>query len=260
MYWSISYLDRYETDGGMGAAIRATKEDGLSQDMYDHSVLFMNDQLQCIVNKLKEIGQLDNTVIIVTADHGEGLGAHGIWGHGEIYDNVMHIPLILWGPGIIPSNKQIEEFTQHVDLAPTVLDLAGVRLEGLKCGIGGYKYKLNTVGYTIPVEFEGTVLLPVIEGKESTGREFVIAEMRRSPREPGVRAIFDGEWKLLARPTDEPVELYNLKDDPMEKINIIDRYPEKRDKLMRKLIEWKRAHIGDAEDPMIEVYKPFEVK
>lgn len=261
LYWSISYMDRYQSDGGIGEAIRATKEDGLSQDMYDHSVLFMNDQLQCIVDKLKEIGQLDNTVIIVTADHGEGLGAHGIWGHGEIYDNVMHIPLILWGPGIIPSNRQIEEFTQHVDLAPTVLDIAGVRMEGLECGLGAYKYKLNTVGYTIPVEFEGNALLPVAEGKKGTERDFVVAEMRRSPKEPGVRAIFDGEWKLLARPTDEPIELYNLKDDPMEKVNIIDRYPEKRDELLQKLKEWKKAHIGEGvADPMIEVYKPFEVK
>lgn len=76
-----------------------------------------------VIGWLKDSGQWDDTILIVTADHGEMLGDHGIWGKGSYHDAAMHVPLMFRVPGQSP--RVIEGMTETVDIAPTILDLIG---------------------------------------------------------------------------------------------------------------------------------------
>lgn len=95
---------------------------------YDQEIRYTDDQLRGFFEFLRERRLLDNSVIIVTADHGEEFFEHGYWGHGlTMFEEVTHVPLIIWGPGRIPQGRRSTETVGHIDLMPTILALAGVR-------------------------------------------------------------------------------------------------------------------------------------
>jgi len=102
---------------------------------YDQEIRYTDDLLKAFFEFLRERRLLDNTVIIVTADHGEEFFEHGQWGHGRnLFDEVTHVPLVLWGPGRIPQNERNTQTVGHIDLMPTILALAGVSVPAQATG------------------------------------------------------------------------------------------------------------------------------
>jgi arylsulfatase len=95
--------------------------------LYDAGVLATDSRLARILAKLQSLGELDNTVIVFTSDHGEELyDRNRYFFHGaSIHDGTVRLPLVISGPGI-PSGKRVPALTQSIDIAPTVLDLLGV--------------------------------------------------------------------------------------------------------------------------------------
>ena len=90
-------------------------------------VNFLDDRLGAIFKTLEETGQLDNTLIVYTTDHGEMHGNHGLWGKGcAAYEDVQRIPLLAWAPGLIPATGTTEALANIVDLPRTFLQFAGV--------------------------------------------------------------------------------------------------------------------------------------
>jgi arylsulfatase A-like enzyme len=99
--------------------------------LYDGSVLFADTQIGLLVEKLEEIGILDSTLVIISADHGEALGEDGkTVAHGgpKTFDEVTHVPLIMAGPGL-PSGRRVSRITQNVDIFPTIVDLLGLQTD-----------------------------------------------------------------------------------------------------------------------------------
>lgn len=95
---------------------------------YDQEIRYADDQLREFFEFLRERGLLDNTVMIVTSDHGEEFFEHGLHGHGyNLHDEVTRVPLILWGPRSIPQGARRAETVGHIDVMPTILALAGAR-------------------------------------------------------------------------------------------------------------------------------------
>lgn len=99
---------------------------------YDGEVAYVDAQLARVLEALKRSGRYEQTLIAVTADHGEGLGQHGEGSHTFlIYDSVMHVPMILRGPGL-PRAKRVSAVASNAALAPTLAALAGLpAMEGL---------------------------------------------------------------------------------------------------------------------------------
>jgi arylsulfatase A-like enzyme len=94
---------------------------------YSGEVRFGDAQLGRFMATLHRLGLAERTLVVVTADHGEEFGEHGGWGHGKtVYDEVLHVPLVLWGPGRIPAGRRVTTPVSLVDVVPTLLDLAGV--------------------------------------------------------------------------------------------------------------------------------------
>jgi arylsulfatase A-like enzyme len=91
-------------------------------------VRFADEQIGRLVATIERLGLTRRTIVIVTSDHGEAFYEHhNKWGHGMmIYDEIMHVPLVMWGPGRIPAGRRIRTPVSLVDLAPTILELAGL--------------------------------------------------------------------------------------------------------------------------------------
>jgi len=107
-----------------------------SQDEYDLALTYMDIHIGRIIKFLKEQGELDNTLIMAVADHGESLGDHDELMHGfYIYQSTQHIPLIFRWPGIIPAGARLSGSISQTDLMPTICDLTGIEFGNFR----GYK-------------------------------------------------------------------------------------------------------------------------
>ena len=243
--WESSAMDfRRDIDGGAGLVIAVKEgEEAVTQDLYDCSIAYMDSQIAEIIRTLSDEGILDDTAIVLTADHGEGLGVHGVWGHGQLYEDTIHIPLIIWRPGTLPEGVRVSGFAQHIDIAPTLLDLAGIT-----GGDGALRSRIGC-SLVVDVDMEGRSLLPQARGEEK-GPAFIVTEVRRGPSDPGYRSVRTKSWKLIESLAGER-QLYNLDDDPVEKIDLADAQPARTEEMSRALHEWIEQHLEDGEeDPM----------
>ncbi len=91
--------------------------------LYDASIRYLDDQLRDFFASAEDIGVLDDTVVIITSDHGEEFQEHGRFVHEQLYREHLHVPLIVLGVG---ASRSVPEIVQSIDLAPTILDLLGL--------------------------------------------------------------------------------------------------------------------------------------
>ena len=175
---------------------------------YDGAIAYMDACIQSIFTALEGHGIYDETLVVLNGDHGETLYDHECWfDHHGIYDNTLHVPLIIRYPGKTPAGKRVSGFAQHKDLVPTLLELAGI-----ETGIG----------------FDGKSLLPMTRGEVASHEsEFYITECTWM-RKHGWRTP---QWKLIVALEPDfhfkpPVELYNLVEDPAENNNLAEGLPD----------------------------------
>jgi arylsulfatase A-like enzyme len=102
----------------------------LGQDLralYDAEVAANDRSFGLLLDELERHGELDDTVVIFTSDHGEAFGEHGTWTHGlDLYNEVLAVPLVIRLPGAVGAGRRVDKTVQHLDLLPTVLGLTGV--------------------------------------------------------------------------------------------------------------------------------------
>jgi arylsulfatase A-like enzyme len=155
-----------------------------------------------IVDKLVEMEELDNTIIIYTADHGCAIGHHGFFGKGNstrplnMYEHSLRIPLICSGPGI-KSGQVVERCVDHYDGFKTILDLAGITPE---------------MGRSYP----GTAYTAQLRGED------MVWDDTRYGEYGDLRMIRTRQWKLVYRYPNGPHDLFDLANDPGETRNLID--------------------------------------
>lgn len=169
----------------------------------------------------------EDTYVIYTSDHGDFLGAHQLVGKGPaMYEEITHIPLIVRQPGQKGAGRVVTNPVSHIDLLPTILDLAGI---------------------DTPPILEGESLKPVLDGTQSDVQRDVIIEFNRYEIEHDswggfqpIRCIVSGDYKLAINLLDDTDELYNLKDDPHEMSNLINdpSVSHVRDQLHDRLLDW----------------------
>ena len=172
-------------------------------ELYDAEIEWMDSQLARILDRLKRLGVLDETLVCVIADHGEGLGQHDIWTHGWLYREQLRVPLILSGPGI-PAGKQIGTPVRLVDLLPTFIELFSLERK---------RENLN-----------GISLVPLLKGGTESARS-LYAEVHHDlddflGRDPAMFCLERGGWKYIHRPVSGQHELYQVVPDPGELVNV----------------------------------------
>ncbi len=232
----------------------------LSIDMYDGEIAYVDNRLGQVIEKLKEKDLYDETLIIVTSDHGENLGQHGIWGHGGVYEPVIYVPLIMVCPGYLPKKKRVEGFAQQVDISTSIFEIADVPVDSVMEKIKAYVMKTGNSAFSKEVRgfTDGRNLLDLIDGRvireyvvSETGRVYHTrgAEDRIEPRVLGIRALRNSEWKLIAYSNGKR-ELYNVNEDPMEIYNLADERPEIVEDLDKALNAWVSSNLKGRVDPI----------
>jgi choline-sulfatase len=172
--------------------------------LYDGEVAWCDALVGRIIGALTEAGRLDNTLVVVTSDHGEALGDHGEDVHGYfIYEATLRVPLVFRGPGIKPGTR-LSAVARTIDLFPTILDLAG----------------LDSRSYSS----SGRSLLAGLRGDpmqdEPSFAESLVPLLHYGWSD--LRAVRDGRWKYILAPRPE---LYDLDADPRELRNVVDQQP-----------------------------------
>ncbi|MBB6050613.1 sulfatase family protein [Armatimonas rosea] len=187
---------------------------------YDGAIAYMDACIQTIFTALEAHGIYDETLIILNGDHGETLYDHECWfDHHGIYDTTLHVPLIIRYPGKVPAGKRVAGYTQHKDLVPTVLELAGIETER---------------------SFDGNSVLPLISGDEVSHESEIYITECTWMRKHGWRTP---EWKLIVALEPDfhfkpEIELYNLIQDPDENNNLAESEPEVVAHLKARMDAW----------------------
>lgn len=188
---------------------------------YDGEILFVNRQLKRLFIALERLGLKDDTIVVITGDHGDEFFEHGDKGHQKtLFDEVLLVPWIVRLPGGVGAGRVIREQARHLDIMPTILGL---------------------VGLASPPEVMGEDLSKVIRG-ERAPRDLSAVSRLETPRLPTTTSLRTPAWKLITRAGGDPadrVSLYDLKEDPGEHhpLRDVDRLREP----LQRLQDWSRV-------------------
>lgn len=165
---------------------------------YYYTMMALYDQqIGQLMEVFKKYGAYENTLFLVTTDHGDMLFDHGIGEKGPLaWEEVLHVPLLITAPGLI-APRVVDTPVSLADLLPTVLEYAGLP----------------------PTDCDGCSLLPLLEG-ENWERQGVCAEFMEEPDRIRYRCYITNEWKLVEYPGESFGELYHLAVDPHESQNL----------------------------------------
>ena len=200
-------------------------------DRYDGEIAYTDREIGRLFEELERLGLRQNTLVVVTADHGESLGEHDTYfDHvSNLYDENLRVPLILRFPGRLPEGKKVDRQTRLIDIAPTIIDLLGIQDERF--------------------EAAGSSLLPLLSSPNQEPERLAFAalypEALGGSRSWGIYALRTESFKLIRYPSwwiryrkiPEREELFDLRSDPNELTDILFEFPETlpelRDQLTR---------------------------
>ena len=183
--------------------------------LYDGEIAYMDHYVGAVLKKLKEKEIIEKTLIVVAGDHGEGLGDKVETGHGVfLYEETLQVPLILYNLEVFPHSRVIKSVVRLVDVAPTVLEIIGL------------KDKAESM--------QGESLIAWLKGRIRKDLDSFVETYY--PREnfgwSELVGLISGHWKFIQAPQSE---LYDLKKDPREEMNLYTRMANKADEMAKKL-------------------------
>jgi arylsulfatase A-like enzyme/Flp pilus assembly protein TadD len=191
--------------------------DRIPASPYHAEILYADYHIGRVASELTRLGLRDRTLLVLTGDHGEGMGQHGEETHTYfVYDSTMRVPLILWGAKLLPRGQVISTLVRTVDIAPTVLDLLGLPPRQ---------------------DVQGVSLRPLLEGDTADLKLTGYGESIESLATFGtaiLRFVREGNWKYIHKV--DP-ELYDVRADPDELSNLASRHPEVVERLRSRLKE-----------------------
>jgi arylsulfatase A-like enzyme len=179
---------------------KVSEKDAREGIAYYHTLAkFVDQQLGRIVDHLRQKGLADNTLIVFTSDHGELLGDHGIWMKGPFhYEPLVRIPLIACWPAGFGGGVRSGAVVNHLDLAATITAAAGLPASD---------------------DMDGTSLLPLCRRQTDRVRQCTLVEHIDDPAKLRLKTIITPDRKLTWYAGQDDGELYDLQQDPREKVN-----------------------------------------
>jgi arylsulfatase len=188
---------------------------------YSAEVSCIDRQIGMIVRLLGNLNLMENTVIIISADHGELLGEHDYVGHGDfLVDLLIRVPLIVHYPGHFESGTRIRHLTEEVDIAPTILDI---------CGIDGER------------ECDGTSLLNLLDS-DGWHKDAIYAEVVRYDGEAFLCCYRTEKHKLMYNSASGGLSLYDVTLDPDEETDVKDALSGIAASLKQQLLTFSGYH------------------
>lgn len=187
---------------------------------YYSSLAQIDDCVGKVLQALREFALEEDTIVLYTADHGDMLGAHGIWGKTVFYEPSVGVPLLFRVPGLTAANSRCETPVSLVQVLPTLTEL---------CGIPS------------PERIDGTSFLGSLRNPDRTEETTIFAEHGLTSAHPG-SMIRRGDDKYIYY-LDEMPQLYNLRTDPneMKNLALLPAYKEKASEMQQRLFAWHRS-------------------
>ena len=203
---------------------------------YCETIAAIDESLGEIRAQLKAAGELENTLILYLGDNGFLFGEHGLIDKRCAYDASVRIPMVMSWPAGIKGGQTLEQVVANIDVAPTMLDAAGLET---------------------PEQMDGMSFLPLAKGKSTEWRDYILYEYfweRNYPQTPTMHAVIGEQFKYVRYHGIWDVdELYDQKNDPDEKTNLINdpKYAKTVEKLNKRLFELLRESTG-TEMPILD--------
>ena len=215
--------------------------------LYRTEIAYLDHRIGELRDLLEEHGEWEDTVFVVTGDHGENIGDHGLMDHQySLHDTLLHVPLVIHG-GSFTGGGTVDDLVQLTDLAPTLLDEVGIDAPEFREQAQGRSFHPDAD--TEPrdrVVAEYLAPQPSMEALEKRVGDLPahVYEYDRS-----LRALRTEEWKLI-RGSDGSRRLYHVASDPEESEDVADENPEVVSRLEGELDEWLDSfehaeHTGD---------------
>lgn len=182
------------------------------RDRYDGEVTYTDLQVEKLLDFVGKQAWAERTAIIVSADHGEVFGEHGLYRHGfELWQPLVHVPWFFVLPQI--PGRRIEVARSHLDFAPTILDLFGLPAE--------------------PV-FEGQSLVPELYGTADPEERDIVVDLPRTSDSDRRRALIHGRHKIIGFRDDEEFQVFDLEKDPDEQVSLAKSDPATFDDMLTR--------------------------
>ena len=202
------------------------EENEVLMKLYKGEVRYVDYCIGELIDHLRDIGLLDDALMVILADHGEAFKEHGIFGHGYdiLYNEVIHVPLLIHG---VEDHGYVKRFVELLDISPTILDLCGIRKP--RTFLGNNLLRCETEK---PIFSESAKPDPI--------------NLTYDTSRIAISCIANG-WKIIINQMKGSIELYNLMNDPKETHNLIKTEPDigstLLDTVMKHLKDEKRLSV-----------------
>ena len=191
-------------------------------DLYDHEIRFSDREVGRFLDAFERTDMAKKTIVVLTADHGEEFEEHGGRYHGSaIYEESVHVPLLVKMPGVTP--RHVHTSVSLVDVAPTLFSLVGLPPD--------------------PRHQGRSLAAAIVGGKEPPAVPIFCEKIFSPSFSYTLQSYQDWPWKLIYRADENLFELYNLRVDPGEKRNLTSRLPQKARELSAAFSTWKLHHL-----------------
>ncbi|MGD2175403.1 MAG: sulfatase [Candidatus Brocadiaceae bacterium] len=226
--WNEKVTDEIADRGALGTWFNAL----------DGAVRYTDYAVGQLLDCLEELGIADETVVIVSSDHGEAVGELGMYfEHGNASEGCTHIPLIIRWPGRTDGGPRSEELIYQLDLCPTLTEMLGM---------------------PTPSRWDGRSFAPALRGEPFEGRPHLVCgcgiysfqRAVRTPRWRLIRTIHSGIYPY------EPVYLFDMENDPNQRVNVAEQEPEALAETDHLLSEWWHEHCTGSDASL----DPFQLQ
>ena len=229
------YTGDFESGAPYGALLERARGETLSdrdlehvRALYDSEIRFTDAHIGRFLEHLEVLGLYDDTLIVFTADHGEAfLDRNDRWiGHGKtLFQELLHVPLLIKLPGAQPAGQVIETPIGLVDVLPSMLQVLGLPLPR------DHRFAGRAVPLTDIAALSDLLARPIFSETMARGR--------------WLQSVIDGRFKLIVDRKKDRRRLFDLEADPGETIDLLEREPETAARLLRELSTWDAQIAAD---------------
>ncbi|MFO8057320.1 MAG: sulfatase [bacterium] len=231
--WRAGHVPNIKSLYGLSAEVGRETYNFLHSS-YQGEIAFTDDRVGALISRFRQEGLLRNSIVVLTSDHGEEFLEHGGFGHGNtLYEEQLHVPLLVRLPGGSGGGRRIASITRQVDLLPTLLEFAGIE-------------------HPAPVEGK-SFLSALTQDEDLPDRPAFATSMHLLHEGQTMKSLRQGRHKLILYENPDRALLFDLDEDPSELHNLVREKPELRKRMMESLIRLEenlaKPELGQAGKP-----------